>query len=45
LFAQAADEQQSAAIALPEPDEYARLRQDYIQEGKGTPPAGSTHGP
>ena len=45
LFAQAAAERTSPAIALPEPDEYAQLRQDYIQEGKGTPPAESTHGP
>ena len=45
LFAQAADEQPAAAIAVPVAEEYARLRQEYIQEGKGTPPAESTHGP
>lgn len=33
------------AEPLPGRDEYARQRAEYIQDGQGTPPPESTHGP
>ncbi len=45
LFAEAVGEPPGPAATLPEKDEYARSRAEYIQEGKGTPPAEPTHGP
>jgi len=32
----------TAAPALPSPEEYAHARSDYVRAGKGTPPAGAT---
>ena len=40
LFAQAAAA--GNLDALPTAEDYARMRQKYIQEGKGTPPPGAT---
>ena len=37
-------EEARSGVSEPEsvtPDEYARLRADYVREGKGTPPAGA----
>jgi NAD(P)H-nitrite reductase large subunit len=37
-------ESQAGEVASPDsmtPEEYARLRADYIREGKGTPPPGA----
>lgn len=45
MFAEAAGKSPSLAAELPERDEYAHGRADYIQEGKGTPPAGTAHDP
>ncbi len=32
----------SEAVELPSPEEYARLRTNYVNEGGGIPPAGAT---
>ena len=40
LFEQAADAGK-AGDALPDAEEYARMRGDYVREGGGTPPPGA----
>ncbi len=40
MFDQAVDAGKSDS--LPSADDYARMRQKYIQDGKGTPPPGAT---
>jgi len=45
MFAEATGLPLSPAAELPEKDDYARWRAEYIQEGKGTPPAETSHDP
>lgn len=45
MFAEATGQPPSPAAELPEKEDYARWRAEYIQEGNGTPPAETAHDP